>query len=72
MFLTRLAAALTRPIETAAPADDGAVFAEVLGLVVASVATAALITGWWPARWSGSNFRELFRPGVKGARAWRS
>ncbi len=44
MFLTRLAAALTEPIETGRTQKMMAQFADVLGLLVASVATAALIT----------------------------
>jgi len=43
MFLTRLAAALTEPIETGRAQKMMAQFSEVLGLMVASVATAALI-----------------------------
>ena len=44
MFLTRLAAALTEPIETGRAQKMMAQFSELLGLMVASVATAALIT----------------------------
>jgi stage III sporulation protein AE len=43
MFLTRLAAAVTEPIETGRAQKMMAQFSEVLGLMVASVATAALI-----------------------------
>lgn len=44
MFLTRLAAALIEPIETGRAQKMMAQFSGVLGLMVASVATAALIT----------------------------
>ncbi len=44
MFLTRLAAALTEPIETGRAQKMMAQFSEVLGLMVASVATAFLMT----------------------------
>ena len=43
MFLTRLAAAVTEPIETGRAQKMMAQFSEVLGLMVASVATAALV-----------------------------
>jgi hypothetical protein len=43
MFLTRLAAAVTEPIETGRAQKMMAQVSEVLGLMVASVATAALI-----------------------------
>ncbi len=44
MFLTRLSAAITEPIETGRAQKMMAQFSELLGLMVASVATAALIT----------------------------
>jgi stage III sporulation protein AE len=44
MFLTRLASAVTEPIETGRAQKMMAQFSEVLGLMVASVATSALIT----------------------------
>jgi stage III sporulation protein AE len=44
MFLTRMAAALTEPIESGRAQKMMAQFSEVLGVLVASVATSALLT----------------------------